>query len=154
MTKLLVNAVALVGCVLIGYGCASTLEPGGAYAPGALVVSTDPSGVTTTNFTPAMTPDRALFDCDCAFELVWTVVEGVFRFERDNRAALWAVSPEIKHSLDRLRPKAWAFQVQWASARRAYLRNPTPGGIVTMKTILGQLRQLADAALAALPPPK
>lgn len=150
MTKHSVNALIAAAFVLVGFSCAKTLEPGGVYAPGATVTTTA-AGVTSTNFFPA---DAKLFALDSAYDLVYPLLEGVLTFERDHRAALWALSPEIKHTLDRIRPQAWELNVQWARARQAYLLNPTPGGLTKLETVLAQLKQLNAAALAALPAQK
>ena len=134
--------------MLAPIGCANTkkLEPGGAYAP---AITTVDNGVTNTVAIAA--PDKGFYAVDAAFDLVYSTVDAAFTFERDNRLLLWKISPEIKHQLDVIRPQAAEALQKWALARDAYMRNPTPAGLTTLQTVLGQMRQISQAAQAVLP---
>jgi hypothetical protein len=123
-------------------GCGkATLESGGAYAP------VDANGVAIVR------PDLAFFEVDSAYDLAYSAVHAVFKFERDNRALLWKLSPDIKHTLDKARPQAVSANVRYAQARKAYLANPVPANLSTLQTILAEMQSLASAASAAVPKP-
>jgi hypothetical protein len=128
--------VVLLLCLGIGFGavsCGKTLEPGGAYAPAGQV------------------PSLAFFEADSAFDLAYATVNAAFTFERDNRDLLWRTSPQIKHTLDEIRPKAWEWAKSYATARKAYLANPVPSGLPPLEQALSEIQRLAATALAALP---
>ena len=127
---LVAAAVGLSGMVT---GCKSTLETGGAYAQ--------------TN----AAPDRVFFETDAAFNLAYSAVDGALKFERENRALLWRVSPQIKHTLDGIRPQAFQAAKDYAVARSAYLLAPAPAGLTTLQTILARIQQFSAAAVAVLP---
>lgn len=131
-----------------GVGCKSSskLEPGGAYAPARPVVENG-----QTNMVATAAPDKGFFVADAAFDLAYATVNAAFQFERDNRAWLFQVSPDIKHSLDKIRPEAVNVAKTYGEVREAYERNPTPAGLTQLQTILGQMQRLTVAAQAALP---
>jgi hypothetical protein len=133
----LLTAPALTGCK------SSKLEPGGAYSP----VTTNADG--TLNFTQA--PDLALFEVDSAFDLAYTATDAVFNIERSNRQMLWGISPQIKHTLDQIRPQAVDAKKRYALARAAYLANPVPANLDALNTVLATMKNLSAAAAAALP---
>lgn len=143
------TAIILVPAALVT-GCKSTLAPGGSYAPGSFVVSTDPSGVTTTNFVADAIADKGFFAVDSSYDLAYSILDAAFVFEKENRLALWQLTPQIKHTLDSIRPKAWDANMRYAAARKAYQLNPTPGGLTTLQTILAELQNLTNAAQAAV----
>lgn len=109
------------------------LEPGGAYAPVGQV------------------PDLAFYQVDAAYDLAYSTIDGVFNFERRNRAALWKISPEIKHTVDKVRPEAWKLNQDYHKARAVYLQNTVPSNLSTLQTILGKMQQLAATATAVVP---
>lgn len=135
-------------------GCKSTLAPGGAYAPGNFVVATDPSGVTTTNFTATGVSDKAFFAVDSAYDFAYSTIDAAFTFERENRLALWKLSPDIKHTLDKIRLQAWDANVRYFRARQQYLSNPVPAGLSTLQSTLAELQNLAAAVQIAIAPAK
>lgn len=114
-------------------GCASRLESGGAYAKAN------------------QAPDKAFFAVDSAFDIAYSAVDTVFKFEKNNRTFLWQISPEIKHTLDKLRPQAKAAVITYGRARSAYLANPTPAGLTTLQTTLSEMQRLASTAQEILP---
>lgn len=140
----LLSAIVLVAC-------RSTLEPGGAYAPGQYVTVTNESGVVTTHFIATAAPNKAFFVADASYDLAYSVIDAAFKFERDNRDLLWKVSPEIKNKLDEIRPKAWDLHVKWAKAREAYMAHPTPAGLTVIQRLLSELQSISAAAQAVLP---
>lgn len=145
-TKLLLFASALLGFALLcTEGCKKTLEVGGAYAP-AIVSTNAVTGAVTTNIVNA--PDLAFYQIDSGFMASYASVDAVFTWERDNRAFLWGVSPNIKHTLDQARPTAAALVKNYGVARQAYKANPTPAGLDLLKTILAKLQALQAAANA------
>lgn len=128
--------VMLLACFCLAatpIGCASKLETGGAYAP------------------TGQAPDKAFFVADAAYDLAYGAMDGAFKFEKQNRALLWQISPQIKHTLDKLRPQALVVAREYTAARRAYLANPTASGLSTLQTVLNRLQQVSAAATAALP---
>lgn len=128
---MLVCLFALTACGPTG--CKSTLETGGAYAPAG------------------QAPDRAFFVADASYDLAYGAMDGAFKFEKQNRQLLWQISPEIKHSLDKVRPQALLVAREYSNARQAYLLNPTPEGLTKVQTVLSRLQQISAAATAALP---
>ncbi len=151
LSLLLLGALAtfwLTGCQL----GAKKLEVGGDYAPANFVVSTDAQGLTTTNVTATQAPDIMLYALDSSFDLAESTIQGVFKAERDNRAFLWSVSPQIKHSLDKIRPVAWDVIRRYTQARSVYLANPTPANLTVMQELLSKGKALALSAIAASAP--
>lgn len=115
-------------------GCGTTrLELGGAYAQ--------------TN----QVPDLQFYQIEAAYDLAYSTLDGVFKFEEDNRAGLWKLNPKIKQTLDKIRPQAWDYNVEYLTARAAYKANPVPSGLTTLQTISTKLQQLLLTAQAVLP---
>lgn len=136
--------VMLVGAVA---GCKTpSLEVGGQYAP-LPVVSTNDIGVVSTN---QVAPDVALFEVDSAFKMAYETVDTVFNLERENRALLWGVSHDIKHSLDKIRPDAAQAAKSYATARAAYLANPTMVNMSSMQAALTKIQALSSSATAVV----
>lgn len=135
--------------VFCGASCNKKLAPGGAYAPAQFLVTTNADLTTTTNVTATAAPDLAFFAADTAFSLAYATVDGAFKWERDNRAKLFALDPDIKHTLDKIRPQAWAVNQRWAAARQAYRQNPIPANLTTFQQIVAQVQALVPAVLAA-----
>lgn len=143
------NSLLLVGLLTLSLlpmaetGCKSTLEGGGAYAP----VTTNVDGTVT----PTQAPDKAFFVADAAFYLAYSAVDAAFTFERDNRSRLWDLDPNIKKSLDKVRPQAVQARNEYIHAREGYLLHPTPAGLSTIQTALAKIQQVRDAAQAVVP---
>lgn len=127
------NILSILTVALLLTGCAHRLEPGGAYYP------------------PGQQADFALYAADAAYDLAYSTLDTVFKVERDNRAALFAISPNIKHALDDLRLRAWGVNVRWAHARQAYLANPVPSNLTALQEVLAHAQQLAVTAQAVIP---
>lgn len=125
-------------------GCKATLQPGGAYSP---TVTNAVTGVVT----PTQLPDMDFYNVDAAYSLARATINGVFEFERNNRATLWKLSPSIKHTLDGIRPQAVAANAEYHRARAVYMANPVPAGLDQLQTILAKINQLATTAAAVLP---
>jgi len=134
-TKTLLLAVALSVGLLTGCNKA-TLQSGGAYAP------TNSLGAAT------IAPDIAFYQIDGAFDVAYSATQAVLKFELDNRIYLFTLDPNIKHTLDGIRPQIVTAIQQYGIARAAYVANPTPAGLTTLQTILGKAQQLASAASA------
>lgn len=141
--KRISNCVALllvsIGLfVTTGSSCrGDRLEPGGAYAP----TQVDPlTGVVT----PTSAPDIQIFIIDTLYKLTFSSVDLIFDLERSNERFFWSISPDIKHTLDKLRIPTWEINVEFHRARDAYDANPTPAGLSTLETILGRMRQVND----------
>jgi hypothetical protein len=144
----IVTVLALASVFLCGTAChKTTLEQGGAYAPGSWTTNADNS----TTFTASAAADPIFYQVDAAFNLAYSAIDGVFNFERDNRAYLWSVSHNIKHVLDDIRPKALDASQRFLKARRIYLSNPTPAGLSNLQTILTEIQSLSTAATAVVP---
>jgi hypothetical protein len=120
-----------IGCGIFGKG---KLESGGAYAG---------------NVTNAPMPE--LYAIDATFNLVHSALTGVFDYERNNRQALWVISPNIKKALDRVRVEASAAKLQFAKAREVYKSNPTPANLSAVNTALAKLQRAQAAALVVIP---
>jgi hypothetical protein len=143
----LIAPLGLTGCNL--FGGSKNLEAGGAYAPASFQVVTNSSGIVSTNITALAAPDPAFYAVDASFDLAMTTIDGLFKWERNNRAFLWKISPSIKHSLDAIRPQAWSAITLYTSARQGYMASPTPDGLSTMQMLLSKLQALESAAQQA-----
>lgn len=128
-------AVGVIGCAM------KKLEAGGAYAPVA------------ADGTTQVAPDLGFYAVDSAFDIAYSAIDGAFKFERDNRALLWKVSPQIKHTLDQIRPQAWEAAQRYAAARKVYMANPVAANLSTLQEVLARVQAVSQAALAALPKP-
>jgi hypothetical protein len=91
-----------------------------------------------------------LLIADNLYKVAFTSLDLLFNIERDNRAALWALNPNIKRGLDKVRDDAWEINKQWAEARVLYKANPTPEGLTKLQTILAKIQQLIPVAQSAL----
>jgi hypothetical protein len=137
LITLLSCTVLLCGAVI---GCKSPkLELGGAYAP------VGPDGVAR------IAPDVGFFAVEASFKLAHNAIRTVFDFEMENEAMLWRISPEIKRTLDKVRPQVNDAILVYARARDAYLASPTPAGLSNLEFALAKVKQLALAAEAAVP---
>jgi len=133
----------LVFCSLMSIGCrAPQLEPGGAYAP----IATNSAGIVTTN------TDLQLYLADREFIAAYDVVDSILTLERDNRALWWKISPEIKHTLDKVRPQAWDARNRYKALRQAYLSAPSPQGLAQLGAITDELSRMGSTIQAALSP--
>lgn len=150
--------VPMLGCLtLIATltACSSPkLELGGAYAPAATNVTAGADGVLTTNVVSTVAPDIAFFTVDSAFLLAHSAIDAVFTIEKTNRQLLWQVSPDIKHTIDAIRPKAVEIVKQYAIARAVYKAHPTPAGLTTLEEILARANQVSAALQAVIPAQK
>lgn len=130
------------------------LELGGAYAPAATNITASTEGVLVTNVVSTVAPDIAFFTVDSAFLLAHSAIDAVFTIEKNNRQLLWQVSPEIKHTIDAIRPKAVEIVKQYAIARAVYRAHPTPAGLSTLEEILARANQVSTALQAVIPAQK
>lgn len=133
MNKLIQISLAALALTVFSACHTTKLEPGGAYA------------LTNT------VPDMAFFAVDSSYDLAYSTIDAAFKFERDNRLMLWNVSPNIKHTLDAIRPKAVEADAAYLRSRAAYIANPTPTGLTVLQEILSKTQALAVSAQAALP---
>jgi len=124
----------ILGCILLT-GCVTgaRLETGGPYAATA---------------TQAAQPE--LFVMDSSFDVAYAALDTVFRYEQTNRKALWAISPDIKHSLDKVRIESQRVRLDYAIARTAYKATPTPANLDGLSEALAKLQSLNSAALAVI----
>jgi len=134
MKTIRISLILLVLC-LIGQGCVTNtrLEPGGAYSQSA---------------TAAAMPE--LFVMDSSFDLAYSALDTTFKFERNNRTMLWAISPNIKHTLDKLRVEASRVKLDYAIARQAYLANSIQTNLDALTTALTKLQAINIAALTVI----
>jgi len=91
-----------------------------------------------------------LYLADSAFGLAYKTLDTAFTTERNNRAYFWNLSPEIKHTLDKLRPQAQQAADDYLAGRAAYIANPTPAGLTGLQAILAKAQQLVFAVNAAI----
>lgn len=120
---------------LLATGCVTSkrLEAGGAYAASA---------------TQAAQPE--LFAVDASYDVAYSALDGVFKWEKANRAVLWKLSPTIKHTLDKIRAEAATVNMDYAIARQAYLASPTAPGLSDLLDAVGRMQNLNLAALAVV----
>lgn len=131
MKRLYSLLLALV-CLVALPACKSSLAPGGAY-----VVQGQ--------------PDMAFFVADAAYQVAYQTVDAAFTFEKSNRAYLWTLSPNIKHTLDGIRPQAVKVNTEYLTARAAYIANPTATGLTGLQAVLAKMQQLVATATSVLP---
>lgn len=136
--KKILFSFALIASLLIS-GCAlfsgKKFEAGGAYAG--------------TESVAAM-PD--LYLVDASFDAAYSALKAVFDYERENRATLWKLNPNIKRELDKLRDDVWKVTVDYARARTAYIANPVPANLDAAKTAAAKLGQYNAVALTVIKP--
>ena len=137
MKKFKTLTILALCAITILTGCQTKLASGGAYAP------------TAADGTAA--PDLVFYQTDSAFDLVHAVFDFAFKAERENRAYLWKLSPNIKHTLDKLRPDALKVVADYTIAREAYQANPSPPGLSTLQGLLARAKQISAAVSAVLP---
>lgn len=125
--------IALVLATTASTCSSKRLEPGGAYAPAG------------------QQADMQFYAVDAAYDLAYYTIEAVFTFEMNNEVALWKLSPDIKHTLDKIRPQAWAANLEYHKARDAYMKNPVPANLSTLQAVVAKLQQLAVTASAVVP---
>jgi len=113
----------------LGFGCKTNLEPGGAYAP-------------TNELGQVIHSDTELALADASYKLAYETSLAVFKFEKDNRVAIWNISPNVKHALDKARVQVQEIDKRWATARKAYRQSPTPEGISGLREILLEINRL------------
>lgn len=131
---------SLIALVWFAVGCKSPhLETGGLYAP------TNAAGQVVYN-------DLGLALADGSYKLAYETVSAIFKFERDNRAAIWALSPQVKKTLDKARTEAVDIDRRWAEARKLYKAKPTPAGLSAIQGVLLEIQRLIPVAQAQLDP--
>jgi hypothetical protein len=148
MKIFLLPATLLISALLIAgmeAGCTTQLENGGAYAPG----TNSASGV----FVPTQAPDPALYVADASYRLAYDAIDGVLKFERDNRAEVAKLSPKVKPALDAIRPTVKDIDHRWALARAAYKVNPIPANLSTLQNVLAEIQRLVPVVQSQLLPP-
>lgn len=140
MKKLLFAIGLALAVSVILPGCKTpTLEPGGLYNP------TNAIGQVLYNNT-----GFAL--ADTTYRLTYETALAVFAYERNNRKVIWDLSPQVKKSLDRIRPTVVDIDHRWAMARKAYRANPTPAGLSTLQSILDEIQKLLPIIQQQLAP--
>lgn len=134
--KKLVSIIGMALMLAVTFtGCKTpNLEPGGAYNPQPGIIA----------------PEKSLFVADAGYQLAYTAIDEVFKYERNNRAQLAAISPAIKPALDKLRDEAWDINVRWAKARQAYKLNPTPANLTTFQNVLSEIQRLVPVVQTQL----
>lgn len=146
----------LVGIGLAGLlqlGCAGQnkrLELGGAYNPATTVMTTNADSTVSTNLVAVGQPDFKLYAADASFDFAYSTLEAAFKIERDNREFLWKLSPEIKHSLDAIRPKASKAVAAYAAARIKYMALPIDENATGLDAALADIQAVSDSATAAI----
>lgn len=146
-----IQSIILVAMTCFLAGCATKLAPGGAYAPASATITTNELGTVTVIFTPTSAPDLLFYGTDAAFMMAYSIVDAAFKFERDNRAMLWKISPDIKHGLDKLRPEATLVKRDYINARAEYVKNPIPPNLTLLEGVLTRANRLAASIAAVLP---
>lgn len=137
-----VLSITILAASLFAVGCQKTLAPGGAY---------NQYQTNATTGAVSSVPDKAFYASDSAFWAAYSALDTIFNIERDNRDLLWSVSPDIKHSLDSIRPTASQVLQGYLKARAKYIQTPTPEGLTGIEAILAELQRVVSAAQVALP---
>lgn len=127
--------LAIIPSLLVS-GCANRqarLETGGAYA------------------IEGVEADLTFYQIDAAYRVAEGTIDAAFKFESDNREMLWAISPEIKKTLDSIRPEAVAAKQRYLNSRATYKAMPVPANLPTLQAALIKMQQLEATASIALP---
>lgn len=136
--KAILSVIAL--CAVLACGCkTATLEPGGPYAP-------------TNSVGQVLYNDAGLALADASYKMAYDTMFAVFKLERDNRQAIWDISPTVKRALDGIRPQVVEIDRRWAAARKLYKAAPTPAGLSTLQTILAEIQRLLPVVQDQLVP--
>lgn len=137
LNKWFLLALVLAPILWMAPGCKTpTLQPGGAYAP------TNSAGV------QVIAPDIGFYQVEAGFKFAHEAVMTAFDLEYSNRALLWKIAPDIKKTLDGIRPDFNYAVLQYATARDTYRANPTPANLTGMDFWLSKMKQLAVTAQA------
>jgi len=129
-----ISVLLLLSLLAFTPGCKSSrLETGGAYAP------------------TEETSDPAFYAVDSAYALAFASVNAAFEIERNNRLFLWNLSPEIKHTLDRIRPKAVEADKDYIQLREDYKKLPSGNKLDALRLILAKVQEFATESQGALP---
>ncbi len=123
-------------------GCSTTrLETGGVYT----------QSVTNADGTVTVSADAALYATDATFKMAVSALDTAFKFERDNRAALWSISHDIKHTMDTVRPQAADAVKRYAAARAVYIQTPIASrNLTSVSGIASEITTLLATASAAI----
>ena len=135
--------VALALCLGLSACKTPKLAPGGAYTASV-------TNYVGTNAIITTTSDLTLYTADASFALAYRTLDAAFLIERNNRDYLWKLSPNIKHTMDKVRVEAQKVVNDYIAARAAYLANPTPVGLTGVQSVLAVIQQLLFAANAAI----
>lgn len=144
MKKILSSLILVAALCVCTSGCKTPhAAPGGVYAP-------------TNQVGAVIYDDTALALADASYKFTYESALTVFRFERDHRAEIAALSPsvglDVKHGLDQARATTWEIDQRWAKARQAYKLSPTPAGLSTLQTILAEIQRLLPVVQTQLAP--
>jgi hypothetical protein len=138
------SVLLLLGTFGILSGCKSpSLEAGGPYT----YTQTNHVG---TNVVITAVSDLQLYQADVSFQTAYKAAIAVCNFELQNRDYLWKISPNIKHTIDKIRPQIWRAQVDYTTARTAYIANPTPAGLSGVDAVVAKIQQLLVATTSAI----
>jgi hypothetical protein len=170
-------AALLLACSLLLAGCGTTLDPTGWYGSGAAlntnttslatnlvpVVSTNlDTGAVSTNLAPrivvvtnlaAVADALVLFEADKLVGTSYNAMKDFSDWEAENRAALWSVSHEVKHTADEVRKHGKDWISSLIVTRDAYHDNPTLATRSSLQTsmaviaaALGEARKYAQTS--------
>lgn len=129
--------LAMILCTLASTGCQSKgLAAGGAY-------NLNPTG---TNGTDSSLPDVGFYLVDSAFDLGETTLDAALKIEMNNRAFYFKLNPAIKHSLDAIRPQAYAAITEYTTARAAYIATHSTNSLAIMQAANNQISGLSAQA--------
>lgn len=127
------TAICLIAVALLALGCVATrLSTGGAYAQ-----------------SEASKAQPELFALDASFDVAYAALDTVFKYEKQNRSALWKLSPNIKHGLDKLRKESVIVATDYATARTVYLTNQVEG-LSRMQSSLNKLQAAGASAVVVI----
>lgn len=125
--------LTLIAVALLALGCAETrLATGGAYSQSE-VSKAQPE----------------LFALDASFDVAYAALDTVFKYEKQNRIALWRISPNIKRGLDKLRKESNIVATDYAIARTVYLTNQVEG-LSGMQSSLNKLQAAGASAVVVI----
>lgn len=144
MKRLITSLGCIAALFIAAWGCKTPkLEAGGAYVYSV-------TNMVGTNLVITSTSDIGLYTADSAFKLAYQTLDLVFNLELNNADYFWKISPEIKHSLDKVRAVVDKAVPEYLAARAAYISNPSSPGLSGLNAILAKITQCVFAAQAAV----
>lgn len=91
----------------------------------------------------------ALYKADLEFTTADTITGLILQWERENRAILWQVNPQIKYKLDKVRINLPTARAAYFMARDLYTNINDSQSVIDLRAAVARMQELQSAADAA-----